>query len=493
MSIHTRQFLIGHQSKKIKVDWETVRIGENLFLSHCPDISVKKIKDLNGIDWHLLGIAIQTNKEKKDPLAEIANSLTGDVTELYKSWAGRWVLIGNNTIHTDCAGMMGCFYTKINNEIWISGSLAILREIGGLLPRPENLKHRSILEWYTLPMTRFEGVHKLLPSQFLDIKTFRPIPRPLPQPIKGLLYNEILEKIIEKFKSALLNVSDLNKRMFLPLTGGRDSRLLLAAIHHAGIKVDTYTAGRPHLSNADLKFPVKLARASGYRHLFIKMKESGFSKEKEELYDYHTAGNIDDIDRKRFSHGQWDVFRKGDIIFRGGAFEIGRCIYWNYMNPDFNIENIINGTDVRKTLIRHEGNGLGYHSSSFHATALAEWMAWVKQTPTEGLDWRDRYYLEQRVAGWLSSTEQSLDLTGTERFYVVNCHDIMSLLLSIPVEKRISAEYVVDLIDKMFPDLLQLPFNPPDPALKQLQKKVIKISKMPFTEFYKKLKERLYL
>ena len=221
------------------------------------------------------------------------------------------------------------------------------------------------------------------------------------------------------------------------------------------------------------------------------MKEAGFSKEKEELYDYHTAGNIDDIDRKRFAHGQWDVFEKDDLIFRGGAFEIGRCIYWNYMNPNFNIENIIKGTDVHKTLIRKEENGLGYDPESFHAKALSEWMEWVRQTPTEGLDWRDRYYLEQRVAGWLSSIEQSLDLTDPERFYVVNCYDIMSLLLSIPVEKRRSAEYVIDLINKMFPGLPQFPFNPPDPTLKRLRTKVIKISKMPLTEVYKKLRGRL--
>ncbi|MEP6596347.1 MAG: hypothetical protein ABJA71_10395 [Ginsengibacter sp.] len=493
MSIHRKQFLIGYQPKKIKTDWETVKIGGNLYLSHCPNLSVEKIKDLNGAEWHLLGLAIQTNKEKKDPLTEIANSFTDNVKELYKSWNGRWILVGNNEIHLDCGGLIGCFYTKKNEQRWISSSLGILQEIGEFSPRPENLKHRSALEWYTLPKTRFEGIYKLLPSQVLDLKTLQPIHRPLPQPIKGLMYDEILERMVEKFKASLLNVSKLNRRMFLPLTGGRDSRLLLAACHYARINVETYTAGRPHISNADLKFPFKLSKASGYRHFFIKMKESVLSKEKEELYDHHTAGNIDDIDKKRFSHRQWDVFEKGDLLFRGGAFEIGRFIYWDYMNSNFNIENIIYGTDVHKTLIREEGNCLGYDPESFHAAALSEWMEWVKQTPTEGLDWRDRYYLEQRVAGWLSSIEQSLDLTDTERFYVVNSFDIMSLLLSIPLEKRRTAEYVIDLIHIMFPDLPQLPFNPPDPTLRRLRKKVTKISRTPLNKLYKKLRERFYL
>src|SRR5436190_11361125 len=186
MSLHRKQFLIGCHPKKIKADWETLKIGHSLHLSHCPDLSVKKTKDSNGIEWYLLGLAIQTNKQKDDPLTEIANSRTDDVKELYKSWNGRWILVGNNEIHIDCAGLIGCFYTKINEEIWASNSLAILQEIGNLSPRLENLRHRSHLEWYTLPRTRFEGVHKLLPSQFLNLKTFQPVYRPLPQPIKGL-------------------------------------------------------------------------------------------------------------------------------------------------------------------------------------------------------------------------------------------------------------------------------------------------------------------
>src|SRR5678815_4190960 len=116
MSIHRKQFLIGCQPRKIKANWETVNIGGNLYLSHCPNLSVERIRDLNDVDWYLLGLAIQTNKEKNDPLTEIGNSFTDNVKELYKSWNGRWILVGNNEIHIDCCGLIGCFYTKINDE-----------------------------------------------------------------------------------------------------------------------------------------------------------------------------------------------------------------------------------------------------------------------------------------------------------------------------------------------------------------------------------------
>lgn len=478
MNAHTKQFLIGNKPNKIGEDWAIVPIGDDLYLSHSPALAVATGKDVNGNVWHLLGLAVQTDGEKRNPLTEIENASTAQVKGLYKSWAGRWVLVGNTEIHMDCSGMLGCFYTTINEERWVSSSLALLQEIGGLSPRRETLKHKSGIEWYPLPMSRFEGVYKLLPSQVLNLKTFHTEARALPKPVAPLSYGEILEKLTEKLKRAVVNVSDLGKPIFIPLTAGYDSRLILAATRYAGIKAESYTTGHYYISDADVTLPFKLAEASGYRHNYI--EKATFSKEKEALYDYHTAGNTNDIDRTKFSHGQWEPFGKGDLIFRGGLFEIGRCFYWNQMGADLSIKSIM------------KAFGFEYNPHSFNETALLEWVNWVKKTPTEGLDWRDRFYLEQRVAGWLSSIEQSLDLTGTERFYIVNCHDIISLLLSIPVEKRKTSQHHVDLIEKMFPALLQYPFNPSGPAFKKLQRIISIITRMPLPELYRKLKAKFF-
>lgn len=476
MSAHKRQFLIGNQPKQVKEDWKTVRLGDSFFLSHCPGLLAASAKDLNGETWHLLGLAVQTDKEKEDPLTEISRSATSQIRDIYKSWTGRWILISAAEVHIDFYGMIGCFYATVNEARWISGSLAILQEIGGFTPRPETLKHKSSIEWYPLPTSKFEGVSKLLPTQILNLKTFRVEARALAQPIAGLSYEAIVEKLEDKLKFALVNASRFAKRIFIPLTAGYDSRLLLAITHAAGIKAETYTTGHHYISHADATLPAKLSKMAGYRHHYI--KKGRFSKEKEALYDYHTARNTADIDRLKFSHGQWNPFGKGDLILRGGGFEVGRCIYWKRTGADFTIASVLKS--VR----------LGYDPEAYSTKAFLEWMNWAAQTPTEGVDWRDRFYIEQRVAGWLSGVEQSLDLTETECFYLVNCHDIVSLLLSIPVEKRKATAHHIDLIRKMSPALLKHPFNPPDSDFRKLQKKMIRISKKPFPELYKKLRHK---
>jgi hypothetical protein len=104
-----------------------------------------------------------------------------------------------------------------------------------------------------------------------------------------------------------------------------------------------------------------------------------------------------------------------------------------------------------------------YHrASSSHFDGISEWVDWVARTPHTGLDWRDRLFLEQSNAGWVSSVEQALDITAYERFYVANSHFYVSTTLALSEETRRSKRHHVDLIRRMAPDVLQFPFNPPD-------------------------------
>ncbi len=104
-----------------------------------------------------------------------------------------------------------------------------------------------------------------------------------------------------------------------------------------------------------------------------------------------------------------------------------------------------------------------FHASSFaHIAGIAEWVEWMARTEPTALDWRDRLYLEQRIAGWLSSTEHALDLTSYERPYIANSHLYMATVLTLPESIRRSSQHHVDLIRRMAPQLLRFPFNPSD-------------------------------
>ena len=106
-------------------------------------------------------------------------------------------------------------------------------------------------------------------------------------------------------------------------------------------------------------------------------------------------------------------------------------------------------------------------------------MQWVAQTPQVKLDWRDRYYIEQRLAGWLSCTEQALDIVNIPRLVPANMSLFYNVMLNLPQDIRKTKVQMTDLIRYLSPELLQVPINPPVKFYyKQYRRVLFKISKL---------------
>lgn len=87
--INRRQFIIRPEPYNKSDDhWKTIKMENDLYLSHCKTLPVKKVLDKNKSEIYLIGLAVQTDKNKEDPVEELKKS-TGELNELYKSWAGR--------------------------------------------------------------------------------------------------------------------------------------------------------------------------------------------------------------------------------------------------------------------------------------------------------------------------------------------------------------------------------------------------------------------
>jgi hypothetical protein len=243
-------------------------------------------------------------------------------------------------------------------------------------------------------------VGRLLPSQLLDLSRGRPEPRSwLPDVAPRGSYEEVVGEVGQQLVTSLRRLASRigSESVWVPLTGGFDSRLVLAAALRAGLPVRTYTNYRAGMSLADLELPELVARVAGVPH------------------EWHRPGRAN-------AHGS--VPPPASTIAEG------------LREPP--------GTPAQ--------------------AALAEWISTVDQSRVPGLDWRDRLYLEQRLAGWLSAVEQSLDLVFAERVHVANSAATYALLLSLPEDVRARSHHQRDLIALLFPPLAELPFNPPEEA-----------------------------
>jgi hypothetical protein len=294
----------------------------------------------------------------------------------------------------------------------------------------------------------------------------------LPDTGLGGDHNAILDRLQESLLTGLRRLAHRARTVWVPLSAGYDSRLVLALALSAGIPVKTYTMrkvnvwhrsanGRPFTSyvfGADMTLPPLIAREVGLEHSWI--SKGAFDGEALALFDSHTGGHTLENDRVYFSHGQWDWVQQGDLILRGGAFEVGHCFYWKRFPDALPLGSLPAPSSIIEAF--------GLQDDSVHANGIRAWLSWASKAPPVAIDWRDRMYIEQRIAGWLSAFEQALDLTLAERVYVVNSARTFALLTALPEETRLQRAHHVELIRRMAPGLLRLPFNPPDPFYRRV-------------------------
>ena len=452
-------------------DWQFESVQGGGVLSHCPKLPVRKVVSRDGSESILIGVALQTDASRPSPIEEL-NNPPACVADLTDSWAGRWALIANGILQTDAAGMLGCVYSDAGaSQPWVSSSTALLRTPRTQIFDDRVLQHGVGMEWYIAPLTRYMGIRRLLPSQTLDLKTGRVIAKRLFRPAQ-LTCEQALEQVEDTLVMAITELAKTSRSLWLPLTAGFDSRLLLAAVLRAGVKVRCYTQWYSDMSHADLTFPPKLAGLAGFEHVLI--RPGRYDRRTEATFALHTSGQSSDRDKEFICRGQWDEFEEGEVILRGGGIEIG-CPRASRYRLSASSEKPWKVPPAEQILAEY-----GQDISGPVAHALEEWRAWTEASEHPDIDWRDRFYIEQRLGTWASSIEQALDLSPCTRVPLSSCGRYMSSMLQVPEHLRQDSAHEVELIRRMAPALLAYPFNPKESFIRRIPRAIRRRSRSLF-------------
>jgi hypothetical protein len=462
--LHRRQFILGPEPALVAAGWVSDEIAPSLYLSHCPDLQLASVTDKRRVPWRLLGTAVQSDPDAPEPVQQLADNDRADLLDLYGSWAGRWLLLSDSELHLDACGLLGCFYRTIHRgsttELWASSSPALIASLPGrerIERRAPRLHWGKGMEWYPPPKSGFAGVSRLLPTQILLLaaeEEQRVLARPPLVDVGQPTYEQTLDALQRSLVTSLSRLAARGEPMWLPLTSGFDSRLILATAKHADLPLETFTQEYPLMSTGDRRYPPLLASELGYSHTLI--RPGGFSRRRKKLFEAHCARHCVEVDRRFFAYEQWEAIPPPAQILRGAVFW-AYTMHRKFPNPAVG--------DLFQAIGKRFNFDEFHRGSCSHFEGIAEWVDWIARTPHPGLDWRDRLFLEQSNAGWVSSVEQALDLTAYERFYVANSHVYVSTTLTLSEETRRSKQHHVDLIQRMAPEVLRFPFNPPDDSM----------------------------
>lgn len=451
--INRRQYLISNQGD-LKIIGMESRAVEDYFIYYDSELKWKQITDKDGCCWTLIGEAYSVKAIGSTPEVELENAHTSEIENVYFYWTGRWTLVGNREIHVDSTGMMLQYYLCKDSCWMVSPSLNVIFNANKRLftDFKQKMTPNASINWHPAPLTKLDCVYRMFASQKLVIcgDKIEPHYRKVIDEQYREYSNDEKKKLLSSYLvNAVTNVAKYSgKKIWLASTAGYDSRVVLSALLAAKVPFSTYIFNHDNISNADIEIPKRMADDLGYKHTFINKKQSSPNKALLHKYDEHTFYSIDDADRIFYADGQYSEI-PDDAITVKSVFEISRGFYY---------QRIPNPNDFKKKIEEQYPEIASY---SNYQKSIDLWFSWVEKHPN-GMDIRDRFYMEQRIGGWLSTLQQSLDMLPCTQIQIANSAAILSASYWYSQEDKEKNRICYEQIQALYPQLLEYPFNPPE-------------------------------
>jgi hypothetical protein len=458
---HQKQFVLGHLPVRARPEWECRQLTDRRVLSFCPKLRITSLRSKDGKDYYLLGLAVRADVPGSSIEEAFSSMHSSEIEEWTGFWAGKWALISAERCWQDAAGLLGLYHRETAGHVWISSSPAIL---GGYLPNvepaarlPWKIAHEKGMDWIPAPLTTRQNVYKLLAMRTIDPESgaIRPVrfapadsrpgndPRVFASAIKTLMGN--------------WGRLDFRDRM-VGLTAGFDTRSVLAAATAANVNFQAFTDVHEVLARADRELPPQLAARVGVGHSF----EYDPGLDLSDMRARHAA-IIAHMDRAIFhptaamcASGRADHMHDSGVTIAGGhGFEIGRCAQWaRFFRAGFTEKAPTPGGLLRSFFASRP------KPLSLWTDAMAVWRQSLADPIPLDLDWRDRFYFEQRLGAWASTVQRTLDVLDGSFFYPANCLWVAHVLLQYSPQERREGLAQRSAIRLLAPSLAEFPFNP---------------------------------
>ncbi len=465
LRIFRRQFLVGRSEyAPLPEGWvdHAFMGGWRVCADEDLNVTVSKAGELGLCVIGEIIDPLQPGHGNEDVVAGILASVKaemdgGELHGLFDQYGGRWValVLQGEACHAvmDASGSRQAFYREGDGGVELASQVGLFRRFGSVEVREDflALERSSIYAaedqyWWAGWNSPYVGVKRLGPNHVLDmsggeVKRVGPFGE---VPHREL--DDAVEEVVCVLKGTLDAMSRRHK-LVLPLTGGMDSRVALAACRDISDKVSAYTlisdvTPRWH---SDVVIARRLARCAGMSYSTVecpwRVNES-FSRGYHENCDY--------------AHEQWARWAEGmlggladdAVAIRATVSEIGSTYYSDergHAGMEATAENVAE--------MAHLGD------PEFTLRGFGEWLEDLEGV--EGVDMFEMFYWEQRVGSWATMNYTEWDYVQ-EVFSPFSHRGMMLAMLGVAREYRVMPDYVLhnSLLEAMWPELRKYPINP---------------------------------
>lgn len=410
----------------------------------------------------LLGYGIFLEPNSKKSNLEIVEGLldSEDKQSLFSkiyNLAGRWVLFAKFGEKIYLVGDASCskpiFYsfesagcTIASFEYTIANLLGLKKSIAA-----EEFRKRFVSQekgdWWCGNATAFDEVKALLPNHYLDVENnnaYRFWPMEELQSLECEQAYEPCNAILGGIFYALTE----RYKIALPVTGGLDSRLLLAASLPYRDKIFYFVARNNSLGkNMDVDIPHKLFKKLGIPFTVVKVENEESSKTIENFIQLFPESPVDRGKNFYKSARNWP---KGINVILNGAVNEAGCRYYNNRLFNVNPEGLCDLAAMR--------------GSFFASNEYEKWLDSAKSICEKtGYELLDLFYWEHRTGRWMTKLGNDFEFSH-DPLYPFNSRQYLDTCLRIKSHRKDfpDRKFYVDLIRYIAPEVLAIPINPPE-------------------------------
>ncbi|MGO1499880.1 MAG: hypothetical protein ACTHWH_01180 [Marinobacter sp.] len=364
-------------------------------------------------------------------------------------YGGSWVMVMRTLtslrLYLDPCGSLSVVYSQDKAAAGSTAGLLLNDSEYTATFNRELHKELEVLQsgWFPAGMTAHRGINRVLANHYLDLRTWtttRHWPR---RDFVTRLSLEEAGRRIAHILMGTIGAMQSDGPTVLAITGGKDSRLLLAGCRPYLDYIDLVTIDLPG-SERDVYLAKSIARIdSQLRHRILGPVLASEEERKLWLYNAsHCAGGMN-----QYYSPSLKPLKSYKYFISGAAGEIGRAFLWRKNDETTSVLD-------SKGLIARLGLRYNLHLEK-------EMDKWLEEVGALGFyTVLDLAYLENRVSSWAFSQAYAHvgkgDMNQVSPF---NHRELVGILFSLQPDDRQLEKYITEGIRRMWPALLEVPFN----------------------------------
>lgn len=461
------QFRINRSGARLSSDWR-LRHFFGWSVEFCPSL---RISEVYGLDRELfavvLGIAIDPDDECLRERTILTNSQNADRETWIEALAGRYVVLAKFgdeiRLYGDPSGNLSVVYDR--QEQLIANSVTLAIPDGDGLPNASTLK--AIAEKKHLLLfgkTTDPRVIRQTPNHYLRLSDFQEIRH---WPKEGQEFGSLDENRSEIFREVpdriARNIGALAKRFrcALPITGGMDSRIILASASHIfGDIGHYYCYGLNWSTEVDAKLASQIAT-----HLALPFQV--FPRRSPRVRGFWTEEDVNTEYAKMQLRTGWCYKMRGDwgrfvamsprvdVVLRGTAAEMTRANKWHQRDFGKSCSAEVGLAKLNGQTPDGQRSDQDEHD---YKDLLGQYSAWMDKLPNAA---HARLYDIAHMELWLPMGPV-LEFSAFAKDFIVNPFNdrrLMQLTSGLAPRARKRSILVKKIIKRNCPELIDLPFH----------------------------------